>query len=302
MPSALLPVVFAVGIFAIVYFSFWLLVSRGLDQERKRRKPPFTRDLLRGPGESCFRKLEELDDKRLDWVIGIAVGLGMLIGILMGATLPELKSYPSAILLSTVALVGLIYGLHRIRDLIRERRRCALGAAGERHTAQALQPLLAQGYEMFHDLGFKDANGKSFNIDHVLVGPAGVIAVETKARSKDAAGNGKEHATVKYDGKEIRFSNGRETQALEQVLANARFLSKELTTHTGEKVFVHPVVSLPGWWVDQVAPKVNPYVQNPVSLVSWISNLSKPPQDPAQRKRMIGFPTKAAAPRNAEAK
>ena len=94
--------------------------------------------------------------------------------------------------------------------------------------------------------------------------------METKARSKEAAGKGKEHATVKYDGKEIRFPKGRETHSLEQALANARFLSKELSAHTGENISVRPVVSLPGWWVDQVAPKVNPYVQNPISLVSWI--------------------------------
>ena len=59
------------------------------------------------------------------------------------------------------------------------------GAAGEERTAKAVEPLLRAGWFMTHDLD----RGR-FNIDHVLVGPAGVFVLETKNL----------HGTVAVDG------------------------------------------------------------------------------------------------------
>lgn len=49
------------------------------------------------------------------------------------------------------------------------------GAFGEERTAKALEPLLRSGWFITHDL-----DRRRFNIDHVLVGPAGVFVLETK--------------------------------------------------------------------------------------------------------------------------
>ena len=49
------------------------------------------------------------------------------------------------------------------------------GADGERATERQLRPLLRQGWTLFHDI--ETAYG---NIDHVLVGPAGVFMLESK--------------------------------------------------------------------------------------------------------------------------
>jgi Nuclease-related domain len=53
-----------------------------------------------------------------------------------------------------------------------------VGAAGERRTAKALRPLLRKGWRVTHDV-----QRAHENFDHVLVGPPGVILLETKVRS-----------------------------------------------------------------------------------------------------------------------
>lgn len=49
------------------------------------------------------------------------------------------------------------------------------GADGEKSTARTLRPLLRRGWELFNDIN--TGNG---NIDHVLVGPAGIFMLESK--------------------------------------------------------------------------------------------------------------------------
>ena len=55
--------------------------------------------------------------------------------------------------------------------------RWAAGAAGERATAGALAGIEREGWTVLHDVR---PPGKRWNLDHVLVGPGGVVVVETK--------------------------------------------------------------------------------------------------------------------------
>ncbi|HEX9145591.1 MAG TPA: nuclease-related domain-containing protein, partial [Candidatus Binatia bacterium] len=48
-----------------------------------------------------------------------------------------------------------------------------LGRNGERDVGQKLEPLRKHGYQVFHDI-----IGDGFNIDHVLIGPAGIFTVQ----------------------------------------------------------------------------------------------------------------------------
>jgi len=54
------------------------------------------------------------------------------------------------------------------------------GLDSESWTAKALNGLRNQGWHVFHDLEFQ-----GWNIDHVLIGPEGVIAIETKLRNEE---------------------------------------------------------------------------------------------------------------------
>jgi hypothetical protein len=51
------------------------------------------------------------------------------------------------------------------------------GAAGERRTARLLAPLERRGWAVLHDLAIP---GSTANIDHLVIGPGGVLAIDTK--------------------------------------------------------------------------------------------------------------------------
>ena len=79
---------------------------------------------------------------------------------------------------------------------------------------------------------FHDVVGLGFNVDHVIVGPAGVFTVETKTWSKPAKGDAK----VVFDGERVRI-NGFEPDRnpIVQAKAQARWLKEVLAESTGMK-------------------------------------------------------------------
>jgi hypothetical protein len=78
-----------------------------------------------------------------------------------------------------LAAAGLLVAL----DLLRARPGLAVvaqwrrGAAGERRTARVLAPLAGSGWVVLHDRALPASRA---NIDHLVIGPAGVIVVDTK--------------------------------------------------------------------------------------------------------------------------
>src|SRR5689334_11974907 len=108
-----------------------------------------------------------------------------------------------------------------------------------------LEQLRAAGYRVFHDV----KGGENFNIDHVLVGPGGVFAVETKTRSKPEGRDAK----VVYDGECVRVDGMEpDRDPVEQARANADRVRDLLREMTGNWIRVRPVVVYPGWWVNQM--------------------------------------------------
>ena len=91
----------------------------------------------------------------------------------------------------------------------------AIGAAGERKTAKRLAKL-DHRYRILHDRKIK---GQKWNIDHIVIGPTGVYAIETKnvtGRVAIKAG----HLVVGGRKKDKYVEEARrEAQAVQQVLA-----------------------------------------------------------------------------------
>ncbi len=103
---------------------------------------------------------------------------------------------------------------------------------------------------MFHDVPFED-KGAKFNLDHVVVGPPGVYAVETKTRRKLAALAGNERATVTFDGEMLHFPTWSDSHGVKQASDNAATLSNWLSSSTGEPTPVQAILTLPGWWIER---------------------------------------------------
>src|SRR5207244_12405388 len=76
-----------------------------------------------------------------------------------------------------------IYCAYRIWRLYPEFRNLNLGEKGERRVSEVLRTLRDKDYVTFDDLLLEGVN-----IDHVVVGPGGVFAIETKTYS--VFGNG----------------------------------------------------------------------------------------------------------------
>jgi hypothetical protein len=70
-------------------------------------------------------------------------------------------------------LVGIFVILRYVLPLVERRDR---GAAGEEHVGSLLEELSEGGWRVIHDVSL----GRG-NVDHVLIGPAGVFTVETKS-------------------------------------------------------------------------------------------------------------------------
>jgi hypothetical protein len=76
-------------------------------------------------------------------------------------------------------------------------------------------------------------------MDHVVVGPAGVYAFETKVRSKPGRLKGKGAYEVQHDGRVLHFADrgGRpHTDFVRQAESGAKWLSRWLASATGDQV------------------------------------------------------------------
>lgn len=246
--------VVVLGIAALILWSLvWWLRKTGA-----RRRSPLTRNLLRAAGESIRPQLEDLS---LD-MMGLACLLVMLPVIVYSLWISELhfggrqitgRSLGIHVTLTLAALGGIAVRLWKV---INRRRSLQLALDGEMSIGQELNQLMLKGYAVYHDFP-----GDHFNIDHIVVAPAGVFAVETKARPKPISDDGKAEAEVVYDGTTLRFGNGENREFLEQAARQAKWLAKWLASAVGESIAVKPVLALPGWFIKRVA-------RGPVQVIS----------------------------------
>lgn len=233
--------------FGPVFTAGWLLQRRKRNA-RLLRRSPLTIGLLRSPGHSVRQSYEEM---RVD--VAFDIGLLTFIPVLPLAFFYLWLSFvggavPAVVMVSTLVLVGIITGL-QIRSLLRRSTkmdRLRLGLDGELAAGQELDQLMRHGAVVFHDMP-----GDKFNIDHVVIAPQGVYAVETKGFSKDARIEGPGAASVVFDGSSLSFPGWRTKKPLDQAERQARWLAAWLTSSTGEPVHVVPVLVLPGWYVDR---------------------------------------------------
>jgi hypothetical protein len=136
--------------------------------------------------------------------------------------------------------------VNKLIRIVHKRQKYREALDGELATAQCLESVIAGGARVFHDV---QADG--FNIDHVVVAPGGVFAVETKHRLKPTGTNTKDVGKVRFDGQVLQFPGWVEKKPIDQARRQADWLSKFLSKATGESVEAKPVLALPGWWVDR---------------------------------------------------
>ncbi|AKS43205.1 nuclease-related domain-containing protein [Wenzhouxiangella marina] len=139
------------------------------------------------------------------------------------------------------------------------------GEQGERAVGQYLERLREQGYQVFHDL-----IGDGFNLDHVIIGPAGIFSIETKTWSKPAQGEPK----IVFNGEHLSLpGRNDERRPLIQAQAQASWLKTLLSESIGRSLDVRPVVLFPGWFIDSKQARQSPiWVLNPKALPTFLGN------------------------------
>lgn len=251
-------------IYALVVMGALLVAVQWLKAKRRPKLPfkPERDRLLRGPGESLKRKIELMDENMIYLLLGLMV-LPILggFGVLAGMQQAQIGGPGLRMGLALPVALGLVGGgsWYLAKEAIR-RGNHHLGWFGERMTAEELEPLLQQGWRVFHDVP-AESGKQEFNIDHVAVGPGGVFSIETKMRRKGSARPGRKDHEVRYDGKELSWPWAEDTYGLKQAANNAVWLRDWLSLMTGERITVTPVLVFPGWYV------VPPNAVHPVSVV-----------------------------------
>jgi hypothetical protein len=127
-----------------------------------------------GSAHAQWRRLRAAEwavwTRSLPWRVAAVLGIGAGGGLLGSLVAPRLSLMIGG--LATV-MAGWALRFRPSPDAVAWRR----GAAGERRTARLLEPLERQGWAVLHDLAIP---GSQANIDHLVIGPAGVYVIDSK--------------------------------------------------------------------------------------------------------------------------
>ena len=198
--------------------------------------------IRRLPGQSLREQFDDRFDNNITFPFMIAA-MGIAIAFLEAMHVYG-NAKPSMVVGAVTAFIGVVFAVRGIRKL-KDLKAIKRGERGELIVAQVIErDLLPNGYVVFHDVPIEDGK-RRFNVDHLLIGPNGVFAIETKNYSKPKRGEVK----VTYDGKHVRWNgvSHRDDEA-RQAIAVAMAAKDLIFKETGLKVFVKPVLCAVGWF------------------------------------------------------
>lgn len=260
-------------------------------RSRDNRRSPLTSKIYNLPGEQLRSRIANLNE---DLVEQFSSFLVLAPTILLAVLLPKIDftkieiGFLEVFAIGVYLVIGIFY-IYKITITISARRRAREGLAAEVITGQYLLPLLSKGCVVFHDIPAKNdvhINDAPFNLDHVVIGASAVFVIETKSRKKPIGG--KNSAKVEYDGRVLKFSTHTESKPINQVKAQAKWLTEYLASNLGESICVVPVIALPGWYVENIAsPAIfEVKVINPKSPNIFISDKFGPALTDIQKNRI----------------
>ncbi len=240
------------GLYALVVFGALFVAIQWLKAKRRPKLPfkPERDKLLRGPGESLKQKIELMDENMIFLLMALLVVplLGGF-GVLAWLQQAQIGSPSLRMALALIVALGLVLaGSWYLAKEAFRRGNHYLGWFGERLTAEELEPLKAQGWQIFHDVPVS-AGKAEWNIDHVAVGPGGVFAIETKMRRKGHARPGRKDHEVFYDGRVLSWPWIEDRYGLDQAEKNAKELEDWIEQLTNVKTKVAAVLTFPGWYI-----------------------------------------------------
>jgi hypothetical protein len=237
-------------IFIFCLIAIYFARRLDLSAEHRKKRRPFSDEvrLVRRPGESLFKQIEEINDQlalRFFAIPYFGMCALMLIGVLV--SLLRFEFLGQLVIFSLVVItcsVFMVIIFNRMVGLKEDSRNKYLGYFGECAVAEYLDALKRDGYYVFHDVPGQSGDRK-FNIDHVVVGPTGLFAIETKTRSRYWPIEEQRREQIEFDGRRVILSHGANAQYARQAIDQAVWLSGEFN----RKYFVQAILTFPGWEV-----------------------------------------------------
>lgn len=241
------------------------------------RKEPLSSEPLPEPGQSLRG---EILDRFLTPILlwPFAALLVATIAVVEWAHWLGAASRPVPMTLAAMMLAA--FATWRWRRAVREVEPWKFGLRGERRIGQLLQAeLIPLGYVVIHDICFE-----KWNVDHAVIGPGGVFAIEVKTRTKPARGGGR----IAYDGQTVLVNGYKpDRDPIAQARAGAADIRRVLKSTTGQLVPVRPVVLFPEWYVEKQPRGVETWVLNEKVFVSFVEHEAAS-LDPAEVRLLNG--------------
>jgi hypothetical protein len=246
------------------------------------KRMPLTEAPLRHAGDGVGNKTDELALEvvlriaatAIIWLLVPLLPLGKVLTQGWGDYLPGLVGGAFA------ATVITIWALWRMPAKLRELGQWRMGYLAEKAVGQKLEECRYSGARVFHDIE-RENDGRTWNVDHLVIAQTGIYVVETKARAKPEKGA----PEVRLDEKVVRFSDGGYTpEPVTQVLNTAddmrEWLAELARGHellrpkfaTRDSLPVKPVIVYAGWYANgQKVALGKPVVVNEKYLLGMVA-------------------------------
>ncbi len=209
--------------------------------------------MLRLPGEGRWERLEQVRDK-LQMELLDALCVPLLVAGIPALIVMALPSGATRVvllcLIGTGCVVSIAYRSWRILELVKEQRKLRADMRAERLVADQLQTAAGGGFHVFHDAVVPGPQ-KQYHIDHLVVGPTGVYAIETRTHEKTAEPDKQTTEKVAFNGVALQWPAGHvDAESPREATAHAERVQTYLHERLGVAVPVQPVLALPGWQVE----------------------------------------------------
>lgn len=219
---------------------------RKLRAIRRRRSPLHGKQIGHLPGQQLLERIDNESTEASQGVSLMLLALPML--FLIWATLRidwgQLHIGSAELIFGIGWLLFFAYGAWKYQRHARRLEKARDGLLAERVTGMQLNRLVGQGCLVLHDLPCDLGN-----LDHVVVAPQGVFAIETKSVRKPK-GEGENHR-VRFDGHALHFPDFSSSKAVQQAKDNAQWLARHLRDKLGAEIPVMAALSLPGWFIER---------------------------------------------------
>ncbi len=231
-------------------------------KEKQQKRSPLKASPLRNPGQSLDEEIAKIMDEDVSASLAVIIMAFMIMVYEWWRWYTNSPPQPGPITLAVVIIS--IYTFRKLFKLKKRVKTLKQGRDGEKAVGQYLESLRSEGYQVLHDL-----IGAGFNVDHVLIGPAGVFTIETKTISKPAKGK----AEITYDCKNVTIDGFTpDRDPITQGKTQAHWLQGVLEECVGKRFKVQSIVVYPGWFIRRIPEnaKCEVLVLNPRILPDFL--------------------------------